>query len=292
MIADVGHIALRVPDVDACVAHAQDVLGMREVERIDGESRLTCDAARTRLRYIPGPEPALDHVGLIAESEAGLQALSERLDRAGVDFVAAEDAPGASGIRFSGPDGHGFCVYAEPVRDQPAWYPTSGLRPTRFGHVTLTAPDIAVTEGFLVDVLGFRVSDRIVPGIGTWMRCSTEHHVLAVLAGPKPGLHHYAFDVEDFSGLGRLGDLLAGQGRRLIFGPGRHGPGNNLFTYHLDPAGICIEVCADMQKIFDDDTHVPGEWPATPETENLWGPHAPPGFDDLCAPNVAQGPSG
>ncbi len=289
MIADVGHIALQVPDVDACATYAEEVLGLREVERVEGAAWLTCDRLRSRVRYLPGPAPALDHIGLIAESRHALDEIAGRMDAAGIPTRVAPCGPGIDeALHVTGPDGHAFAIYAEPVRDQPAWYPTNGLRPTRFGHITMTAPDIALTEAFLVDLLGFRVSDRIVPGIGSWMRCSTEHHVLAVLQGPTAGLHHYAFDVEDLSGLGRLGDLMAGNGRRLIFGPGRHGPGNNLFTYHLDPAGICVEVCADMEKVFDDETHVPGAWPATPESENLWGPLAPAGFDDLCAPNAAR----
>jgi len=289
VIADVGHIALRVPDVDVCVDYAQRILGLREVERVGGAASLTCDQLRMRVRYLPGDSPALDHIGLVATSRGALEELAVRLGRAGIATTTESLGAGIDeALRFYGPDGHAFAVYAKPVRDQPDWYPTAGLRPTRFGHITLTAPDISVTEEFLVEMMGFRVSDRIVPGIGSWLRCSTEHHVLAVLQGPVGGLHHYAFDVEDLAGLGRLGDLLAGHDERLIFGPGRHGPGNNLFTYHLDPAGICVEVCADMQKIFDDETHVPGAWPATAETENLWGALAPDGFDDLCAPNAAS----
>lgn len=44
-----------------------------------------------------------------------------------------------------------------------------------------------------------------------------------------------------------------------------------------------------MQKVLDEAGHEPGAWPATAETENLWGPLAPAGFDDLCAPNAPVG---
>lgn len=286
MIADLAHVELRVPDPEACAAYAERVLGLRVAARdAGGAVVMTCDRAAARVTYLPGEGAALERVGLLAEGPAALEALAGRLDRAG---VAVEQVPGER-LRFASPDGHPFEVVAALEAGEPAWYPTPGLRPTRFGHVTLTAPDIAVTEQFLVELLGFRVSDRIVPGIGSWLRCSSEHHVLGILQGPVAGLHHYAFDVEDLSGLGRLGDLLDGNGRRLLFGPGRHGPGNNLFTYHLDPAGICVEVVADMQKVLDEAGHEPGAWPATAETENLWGPLAPAGFDDLCAPNAPVG---
>jgi catechol 2,3-dioxygenase len=289
VIADLGHIALRVEDLGASLDHAREILGLREVERLGDVAHLTCDRAHTRVRYTGGAAPALEHVGLVAEGPAALEELARRLDREGIIYESGRSGSEVDdALLFAGPDGHRFEVYATVRRDQPAWYPTEGLRPTRFGHVTLTAPDISVTESFLVDVLGFRVSDRIVPGIGTWLRCSSEHHVLAVLRGPTPGLHHYAFDVEDLSALGRLGDILAGHGRSMIFGPGRHGPGNNLFTYHLDPSGSCVEVCADMEKVLDDKGREIREWEATVETENLWGALAPPGFDDLCTPNATS----
>jgi len=41
---------------------------------------------------------------------------------------------------------------------------------------------------FFTDGLGFKVSDRI-SGVGAFMRCSTDHHNLLVLAAPVSFLH-------------------------------------------------------------------------------------------------------
>jgi hypothetical protein len=38
-------------------------------------------------------------------------------------------------------------------------------------------------------VAGFKVSDRIA-GVGAFMRCSTDHHNVLVLAAPVNFLHH------------------------------------------------------------------------------------------------------
>ena len=42
--------------------------------------------------------------------------------------------------------------------------------------------------------------------------------------------------------LARLADALGRDGRGLAWGPGRHGAGDNVATYHTDPSGVPIEV--------------------------------------------------
>ncbi len=64
MIADIGHVALQVPDVEACAEHARDVLGLRESARVGGAVHLTCDPVRARLTYLPGAQPALEPPGI------------------------------------------------------------------------------------------------------------------------------------------------------------------------------------------------------------------------------------
>ena len=287
-VSDLGHITLYVPDVEACAMYAERVLGLHVTERVDDAVVMTPDYARNRVTYAPGAEPALGEIGLVAASSEALDEIEVRAGRFGSTYERGALGPyGVDAVRVTGPDGHPFVAYHEVTTGDDSWHPTAGIRNRRFGHVTMTAPDIFLTEQFLVDVFGFRVSDRIAPGIGTWLRCSSEHHVLAVLQGPTPGLHHLAFDVASLSDLGDLGDKLAGNGMSLIFGPGRHGPGQNLFTYHLDPAGNCVEVTAEMQRIFDEASWEIGAFPAVPETENVWGPLAPAGFDDYCTPLAA-----
>jgi catechol 2,3-dioxygenase len=53
-----------------------------------------------------------------------------------------------------------------------------------------------------------------------------------------------------------------------MWGPGRHGPGNNLFIFIEDPDGNWIEVSAELEIIHDRSLH---EWPHEERTLNLWG---------------------
>jgi hypothetical protein len=60
------------------------------------------------------------------------------------------------------------------------------------------------------------------------------------------------------------------------WGPGRHGPGNNLFLFFDDPAGNHVELSAEMERFFDDYAqYEPRIWNADPATVNLWGGQVP-----------------
>src|SRR5579859_4462745 len=67
-------------------------------------------------------------------------------------------------------------------------------------------------------------------------------------SSPRSGLNHYAWEVESLATLGALGDVLARNDGRFIWGPGRHGAGGNIYTYHFDPAGAIFEYSADLYR--------------------------------------------
>lgn len=54
-----------------------------------------------------------------------------------------------------------------------------------------------------------------------------------------------------------------------IWGPGRHGPGGNVFTYFADPNGYVVEFTTDQFKV--DDNWKPKEWARTVENADVWG---------------------
>ena len=80
-------------------------------------------------------------------------------------------------------------------------------------------------------------------------------------------------------------DHLGKNGFRLHWGPGRHGPGHNLFTYHKDPDGNTIELFTQLDIIHDEakgyweprpwhETYpqYPRTWEVDIATVNIWGP--------------------
>jgi catechol 2,3-dioxygenase-like lactoylglutathione lyase family enzyme len=159
-----------------------------------------------------------------------------------------------------------------------------GVQPRKFGHPTLTSPEPERTRALFEDVLGFRLSDTIGGDILIFLRCGVDHHGIGLQKGP-PGLNHYAWGVESLATLGQLGDVLARNGGRFIWGPGRHAAGNNLFTYHFDPAGAVVEYYADLYQVWDEDTYVPGAWSMDDHRpQNLWGPGVPEALITAATP--------
>jgi catechol 2,3-dioxygenase-like lactoylglutathione lyase family enzyme len=276
MIKAIGHVGLRVPDLDASVAWATTVMGLREVAREDGTAWLTHGGVHHSLLYRQAGEAALDHVALEARDERALHELREVLARHGVPVVSERpEEPGIEhAIRFLGPDGHLFEVFWGMAADQPR-HTGRGVQPRRFGHPMLKCEDTRPTREFLERVLGFRLSDDVGEGTLVFLRCNADHHGIGLTKGGD-GLHHYAWEVESLAMLGQLGDVLERNGGRFLWGPGRHGAGGNLFTYHLDPAGCVVEFYADLIKVYDEAGYRPGRWALSDyRFANLWGPGIP-----------------
>src|SRR5712692_6578226 len=257
MISSIGHVALQVPNLDASVAWATTVMGLREVAREGKTSYLTHGGAHHSLIYIEAGEGALDHISLQARDEDALNELTGRLARVGVKTIDHQREPAVmQSIRFKGPDGHVFEVYTGLDHDHPR-HTGRGVQPKKFGHPMLKSERPRDTQQFIKQVLGFRLSDDVGDGTLLFLRCNTDHHGIGITKGGE-GLHHYAWEVEN---IGQLGP---------------HGAGGNLFTYHLDPAGCVVEYYADLIKIYDEANYRPGKWEMSDyRFANLWGPGIP-----------------
>jgi catechol 2,3-dioxygenase-like lactoylglutathione lyase family enzyme len=291
VIKAIGHVGLRVPDLDQSVAWATTVMGLREVTREDGTAYLTHGGLHHSLQYLQSEEPALDHVALEAQDEPALHQLRDRLANEGVEILSErpEELGIEQAIRFRGPDGHVFEVFSGMSGDQPR-HTGRGVQPRKFGHPMLKSENPRATQEFLERVLGFRLSDDVGDGTLLFLRCNADHHGVGITKGGE-GLHHYAWEVESLAILGLLGDVLEKNGGRFLWGPGRHGAGGNLFTYHLDPAGCVVEYYTDLIKIYDEASYRPGHWVMSDyRFANLWGPGIPGHeFFDAGAPLPRSG---
>jgi catechol 2,3-dioxygenase-like lactoylglutathione lyase family enzyme len=158
----------------------------------------------------------------------------------------------------------------------PAIFESGPAKPRKLGHVLYTSTDFAASKKFLIDVLGFKVSDTSGPI--AFLRCSTDHHNVGLIDAPVPFFHHSSWQVNDLDEIGQgAQNLLAVDPSRNVWGLGRHFLGSNLFWYFRDPAGNFAEYYADLDQIPEDMEWDTPEW-APDKSLYAWGPPVPPDF--------------
>jgi hypothetical protein len=166
------------------------------------------------------------------------------------EWVDAFDEPGdGAGFYLEGHDGETYRFVAE--RDAPpAALPTVSDRPIRLAHVVFDTPNREACAQALVQVAGFKISDR--SRRIHFVRCNDLHHVVAYSeSSNKRLLNHVAFEMKDTDAVMRGMGRLKERGWGTIWGPGRHGPGNNVFSYFASPFGACIEYTAEIDRVDD-----------------------------------------
>ena len=129
--------------------------------------------------------------------------------------------------------------------------PVGGVAPLKLGHIACLVPDAKAISEFYIKALGFRVSDWIEDYFA-FLRCGPDHHTLNFITGDGNFMHHFAFQLNDWGHLQKACDVLAQHKRPLIWGPGRHGVGHNVFVYHRDPDDHIIELFAEMDQMNDE----------------------------------------
>lgn len=285
----IGHIGLRVPDLDAAVAFQREVIGMVEVERTAGAAYLTCNDRHHELILIQDPvRRGYDHIGLEVADPAALQRARRTVPAAG-GTVLGDVYDGEPGIdralMVRGPEGHVFKLFCGMTRGVEL---PPGDRPLKFEHVSVKVRRLARFERFLRDGLGFRFSDRIAP-VASWWHCDADHHGMAVVWSPTAELSHYAYAWPDLNALGRVADRLRAQrGQKPIWGPSRHGPGNNHFLYHRDHDGAMVEHCSELQRMPPVGDYRARRWPLLPDQINQWGGPPPLRFVRAGFPALPQ----
>jgi len=278
-IRKLSHVALKVQDIEAQAAFYAEMVGMGETTRDEtGCVYLRCNSDHHQVVLIPDQESGLDHYALEVNSAADLDIAMANLTEAGISYTvdASTELGQGQSVRFQDP--LGFTVELITGLDQVSpHYGVRSVQPRKFQHITLRNPDIKTGEEFYTQVLGLRISDWVGEDF-VWLRCNPDHHGLAISRYTKTTMHHIAFEVKDMSELVHQAEYLAKWDYTLLYGPGRHGPGNNLFIYFYDAEKNIVEFAADMLQIWDDDTYEPRIWDPNERWSNQWGTPALPEF--------------
>lgn len=215
--------------------------------------------------------------------EGELSAVAGRAAAHGICVAEVDsDDPGAGrGLLVTLPDGAVIRLLSDTTRVVPATDMSD--RAVRLTHVVLNAVDAEATARFAEDILGFRVSDRTKGMV--FVRCNRSHHSIAFARAGFASLNHIAFEMADIDavmrGIGRLRDV----GMVPAWGPGRHGPGANVFAYFIAPFGAVVEFSTAVELVGDDyPTGSPEDWTWPPNRIDQWGISG----KDMAALGVAE----
>src|SRR5665647_2759430 len=152
MVTRIGHMGMRVPDLDAAGACQCEIMGLIETERVGGVSYLTCNERHHELMLIEDPnQRGYDHVGLEVADVQTLENAKTRLESAGGRVLGGvyDGEPGIDrALRVEGPGGHVFKLFCgmETVSA-----PEPGDRPFKFEHFSLKSRRPKRMETFVTD---------------------------------------------------------------------------------------------------------------------------------------------
>jgi catechol 2,3-dioxygenase len=145
--------------------------------------------------------------------------------------------------------------------------------PARLQHLAVRSTHPATLMAFYRDRLGFIVSDRVEDDTGRvracFLRTDTEHHALAVFDAAEIRHDHLSFETSGWTAMRDWADRLAALQMPIVWGIGRHGPGNDVFFMIRDPDGNLAEISAELEVCAPG--RAEGLWPHGERTLNQWG---------------------
>lgn len=251
-----GHVCLRVTDMAEAVRHYTDVVGLVEVARDHGgrvylKAWDEFDHHSVILRE--AETPGMDFLGFKVDGAERLVRLADGLRRSGcvLETIPSDELQGCGErVRFRIPGGHSVELYSEKraignslSEINPDPWPASrkGLMPCRLDHCVLRGPNVGDSRRLFENVLGFRLTERVIDGerlVGAYLSCGNKACDLAFVEGPESGvLESIAFGVDAGESL----EQSLAEAQLPGAAPGRGGPplafGRGTSAFFADPSG-------------------------------------------------------
>jgi len=256
-----GFVQARETDIEKATNYYTNVLGLQEVARQDGKRYFKCwDEYDHHSVVIENGGLGLVKMGYKVENQSDLERLEKAIETFGLPVrrvSRGENLGLGQALRCTLPSEHVLELYAEAEQSgtrvgllNPDPWPTeqTGISPQRLDHLLLTAEDVQINADFFTKVLGFHMSERIIPDphhpelLAAFLFCSNKAHDIAFVKGPNGKLHHFAFWLDTWNDILRAGDILGRSGIKIDFGPTRHGITRGTTIYFFGPNGNRNEV--------------------------------------------------
>ena len=218
----------------------------------------------------------LRHVAFAVATPQAVDAAAARLQS---DGIALEHEPKhnegvGGGYSFGFRDPEGRLVVISSSLDSVAPRDVAAPVPTELSHVVLNTADFEATTEFWTSVVGLRISDWSEDQM-VFLRCNSQHHSIAFNRAEWTSVNHIAYNLPSIDAFMKSIGRLRHAGHAPLWGPGRHGPGDNAFAYYGDPVGYVPEITTGLS-VVDESKWVPRVWQRVAEQSDLWGTAGPP----------------
>lgn len=272
-VADIAYVVYDHPDLDEAERFYRDFGLVTAARRPDellmrgADGQPYCYVARKADR------PRAVAIGMRVNSREDLERAARE---EGVEMEPIDCLGGGWRVRLASPMGVDFelvhgCRPLEPLpmrdplvlnhasnkarRGQWQRAVTEPAQVLRLGHVALVSSDFKSHAQWLQQRLGMKPSDILYDGtpdnaLGGFFHCTggddwVDHHTIALFPAPVCGIHHASFEVQDFDAQFHGNKFLLAQGRKPLWGVGRHILGSQVFDYWFDPQGNVVEHFTD-----------------------------------------------
>ncbi|ASW03930.1 catechol 2,3-dioxygenase [Paraburkholderia aromaticivorans] len=274
-IMRIGHISIRVMDIDAAATHYQRVVGMTITHRdAQGNVYLKCwdEWDKYSVVLTPSDRAGMNHVAYKVRANADLDELKSRIEKYGiqVELMAAGWMPFVGrALQFKLPSGHDMYLYAEKEcvgtevgSTNPDPWPDNvhGAGAHWLDHCLLMCemnPEkgvnkVAENTRFFIEALDFFQTEQVTVGpggmiqMGSFLSCSSKPHDIAFVGADRSGLHHLSFFLDSWHDILKAADVMAKNKVRIDVAPTRHGLTRGETIYFFDPSGNRNETFAGL----------------------------------------------
>lgn len=265
-VTDLAFARLQSPDLDAAEAFLTH-FGMVRAARTPKALYMRGTGPSHHIHVTHLGEPRFLGLAFHVESEEDLARMAAAPGADGIEHV--DEPGGGKRVRISDP--HGFRM--EVVfglaqlpgietrrvargKDEVLRLPPGPSQVKRLGHAVIMTQDAKERIKWYREMLGLVPSDEVYAGpkeniIASFNRCDrgekhVDHHTFLCIEGPKVGLNHLAYEVQNFDDLMLGHQHLKQVGRyKHWWGVGRHVIGSQIFDYWQDPWGRAHEHWTD-----------------------------------------------
>ena len=231
--------------------------------------KFICDGPSRKIIITKGENKTLSYAGMVCRNENNLNEFKEFLNQNELKLKDHNSGFYKSGsFSVEDPDKNKICFGVLKDKNSTVF---NGIH-APLQHLTFASEDVVSFQNFYENKLGFQVTDRVTKNNGELATCFTtsnhEHHTIACFKSSKKGMDHHSYEAGDWNFIKNWCDHFASNNIKLMWGPGRHGPGNNLFVFIEDIDGNWIEISAELETVHGRPVK---NWPQEERTLNLWG---------------------